>query len=162
MQKTLQPPDIVEAGPPLIFLAGPIQGSDKWREKAIKIIDELDPKITIASPERDFWSTGFVYEKQVDWETHYLREAAKQGVILFWLGKEAHHDCKRAYAQTSSFELAEWKVRHERDRVRIALGIEENFTNSHYIKRRFNQDCPDVPISDSLEETCEFAVKLLG
>ncbi len=98
--------------------------------------------------------------RTVDWETFHLRNAGWNGVVLFWLAKEFEHDCKRAYAQTSRFELGEWKVIHERDGSNLVVGIEEGFTGDRYIKRRLPQDCPEVPILSTLEETCEKAVEL--
>ena len=159
--KIVLPPEIVEVNGPLIFLAGPIQGAKNWQNEAIRIIQKIDHEINIASPRREYLDGNFVYDKQVDWETHYLRKAARQGVILFWLAKEFQHDQKRAYAQTSRFELAEWKIRHERDGVRLVVGIEDGFSGTKYIKRRFSQDCPNIPILDSLEETCKKAIELL-
>jgi hypothetical protein len=103
----------------------------------------------------------FVYDKQVDWETHYLTQAGRSGAILFWLAREMHHRCDRAYAQTSRFELGEWKARHERDNVRIVVGIEEGFSNARYIRRRFTQDCPRVTICQTLAETCQASVEAI-
>lgn len=160
--KLILPPEIIEVDAPLIFLAGPIQGAKKWQEEAIKLIWDKNPEINIVSPRREYLNKEFVFEKQVDWETHYLRETSKKGVILFWLAKEAEHNCERAYAQTSRFELAEWKIRHERDGIKLVIGIEEGFTGARYIQRRLPQDCPDVPILDSLEQTCNMAVKLVN
>jgi hypothetical protein len=101
----------------------------------------------------------YVYEKQVDWETHYLNKAASIGAIMFWLAKEVNHSCDRAYAQTTRFELAEWKVRYQRDNIKLIVGIEEGFTGARYIRHRFSQDCPNIPICKNLEETCQQAIK---
>lgn len=150
---------------PVIFLAGPIQGAHSWQEEAIEIIHSLDSNICIANPRRqnieikgDF-TTG-MYNEQVDWETFHLRKAGENGCVMFWLAKESSHDCSRAYAQTTRFELAEWKARHEFLKANLVIGIEDGFTGAKYIRRRFMQDCPEVPICDSLEETCEQAVRL--
>ena len=159
--KVISPPNHVDLKGPVIFLAGPIQDADKWQDDAIKIIQKNAPELNIASPRRDYLDEKFVYEKQVDWETHYLRRAAKKGVILFWLAKEFEHNCERAYAQTSRFEIAEWKERHIRDNCKLVIGIEEGFTGARYIKRRFSQDCSDVPICSTLKETCMKAIELL-
>ncbi|MDI6738322.1 MAG: nucleoside 2-deoxyribosyltransferase domain-containing protein [Nanoarchaeota archaeon] len=149
---------------PVIFLAGPIQGVHPWQEEAIKLIQALDPKITIANPRRNIEKKGDfttdMYNEQVDWETFHLRKAGENGCVLFWLAKESSHDCSRAYAQTSRFEIAEWKMRHEFNKANIVIGIEDGFTGAKYIRRRFMQDCPEVPICNSLEETCEQAVRL--
>jgi hypothetical protein len=101
------------------------------------------------------------YAAQVDWETYYLRRAAERGVILFWLAREAFSVPDRCYGQTSRFELAEWKVRHERDAVRLVVGVEEGFSGARYIRHRFRQDCPAVPLVASLEEACRAAIELI-
>lgn len=157
-----QPPEILELKGNTVFLAGPIQGAVDWQSKATEIIRKLAPEVNIANPRREYLDGEFVYAKQVDWETHNLQTAAKSGVILFWLAKEHTHNPERAYAQTTRFELAEWKVRHERDGIKLALGIEPGFSNERYIRRRFGQDCPSVHIQDSLRATCEEAVHQLA
>ncbi len=149
---------------PLIFLAGPIQGASPWQEDAIKIITSLDANICIANPRRHGGTKGDftpeMYNEQVDWETFHLRKAGEYGCILFWLAKEAVHNCSRAYAQTTRFEVAEWKMRHELIKADLVVGIEEGFTGAKYIRRRFMQDCPEVPFCDSLEDACKKAVEL--
>jgi len=158
MAKVLIPPQIVKLTEPSIFLAGPIQGAPDWQAEAIKIIHSLNPKIIIASPRRQYLDGEFVYEDQVDWETSHLRQAAHNGVILFWLAQEAEHFPERSYAQTSRFELGEWKIKHQKQGVKLVIGIENGFSNARYIKRRFAQDCPKLKIYQSLGATCREAV----
>jgi len=163
--KLILPPTYLEKiEGPLIFLAGPIQGAYGWQDKAIDIIRSSAPELYIASPRRQMKTLGDftvdMYNEQVDWETHHLREAGEYGVVMFWLAKEFEHRCERAYAQTSRFELAEWKMRHERDGANIVVGIEDGFTGSRYIRRRLSQDCPRVPICSTLEKTCQEAIRL--
>ncbi len=150
---------------PIIFLAGPIQGTFDWQSIAASYLSKKILSGYIASPRRSIKFQGEfktdMYNKQVDWETHHLRHAGSYGVILFWLAKESEHDCKRAYAQTTRFELAEWKVLHKYNNAKIVIGIEEGFTGAKYIRRRFNQDCPDVVVCSTLEETCNQAINLL-
>jgi hypothetical protein len=100
-----------------------------------------------------------MYNEQVDWETYHLRKAGENGAILFWLAKESEHRCDRAYAQTSRGELFEWKKEHEYKGANLVVGIEEEFTGARYIRRRFSQDCPDVPICSTLKETCKKAIE---
>lgn len=147
---------------PVIFLAGPIQGARNWQAEAQKIIHSRQPEVFIASPRRAYLPGEFDFGKQVDWETYHLRRAAENGAILFWLAREEEHFPGRAYAQTSRFELAEWKVRHEREGVRLVLGIEKGFSGERYIRRRFAQDCPAVPILETLQATCEKAIEALA
>jgi hypothetical protein len=158
----LSPPEIVEIVGPVIFLAGPIQGSDDWQERAAETIGASGVELAIADPRRDYFEEAFDYNSQVDWETHYLRRAASDGCILFWLPTETVHDCGRSYAQTTRFELAEWKVRHEQGGVNLVVGIDRQFSGARYIRHRLAEDCPNIPICDSLAETCAAALGLLS
>lgn len=155
------PPVIYAEEGKVLFLAGPIQGAPDWQSDAIEIIHSLDSGLIIASPRRVYPEGEFVYEKQVDWETSYLRRAAKYGGIMFWLANQTEETPGRPYAQTSRFELGEWKVEHINQNTPMAIGIEEGFSNARYIRRRFTQDCPEIPILDNLQETCETMVDLL-
>ena len=165
--EVIRPPEIVETENPILFLAGPIQGAENWQDEAVEIIERTASGITIASPRKEYPKGTFVYEKQVDWETEYLKRAAKLGVTMFWLARQVElgdpdeRGFYRAFGQTSRFELAEAKSRHERDGIKLVVGIEEGFGNEKYIRRRFSQDCPDVPILDSLDETCRTTVSLV-
>lgn len=156
----LQPPEIIKTDKPVIFLAGPIQGAPDWQSEAANLIHDIDPTLIVASPRKDYPEGTFVYERQVDWETHFLRTAGRTGVVAFWLVAQVEETPGRAYAQTTRFELAEWKMKHEYEGVKLTIGIEEGFGNARYIHRRFSQDTPDVQIADSLEEMSRNAVNL--
>ncbi|MBI4751633.1 MAG: hypothetical protein HY774_24390 [Acidobacteria bacterium] len=158
--QVILPPTHLQIDGPLVFLAGPIQGAH-WQDTAIEYLSRIAPDLHIASPRRTYFDGEFVYEAQVDWETTFLRRAAQNGVVMFWLAKEVHHQCDRAFAQTTRFELGEWKVRHEQTACKLVVGIEDGFTNARYIRRRFAQDCPSITIFDSLEATCRQVVKEL-
>lgn len=155
------PPEYISSEGKCVFLAGPIQGAPDWQNEAIKILTELKPDVVIASPRRPD-PENVDYDSQVDWETQHLRKAGNQGVIMFWLAKEQEQIPGRSYAQTSRAELFEWKVRHERDGAKLVIGIEEGFSGAKYIRKRFGQDCPEVPILDSLEETCDKVLELMN
>lgn len=157
----LQPPEIVEVDDSVIFLAGPIQGAPDWQAEAASLIHDMDSSIIVASPRKNYAEGAFVYEKQVDWETYYLRLAGRVGVVAFWLAAQTIETPGRSYAQTTRFELAEWKVRHEYEGAKLTVGIEDGFGNARYIRRRFGQDCPDVKIADSLADMCHNAVQLV-
>lgn len=162
MEKVIRPAAIIDidVNAPVIFLAGPIKGACQWQKRAISTIQGMSGEIFVANPRREYGAGEFNFDAQVDWETHFLRRAATKGVILFWLANEQEHDCSRPYAQTSRFELAEWKMKHEYENIQLVVGIEEGFTGAGYITRRLSQDCPNVPICSSLEETCRKAVEL--
>lgn len=156
------PPDYPSIDGPLVFLAGPIQGAPDWQVEASRLLGEISPCLHLANPRRGNAPGTVDYGMQVDWETHHLRLAANTGVILFWLAREIESIPGRAYAQTTRFELAEWKMRHERDRARLVVGIEDGFSGARYIRHRFSRDCPQVPLCDSLEEACRKVVEGLG
>lgn len=156
----LQPPDITDIEGEVIFLAGPIQGGPEWQYQAAAIIHDLNSQLVIACPRKNYVENGFIYEKQVDWETHYLNRAARAGAIMFWLAAQVEETPGRAYAQTTRFELGEWKARHQQSGVKLIVGIEEGFGNERYIRRRLGQDCPNIPILSSLKETCQTTVAL--
>lgn len=160
MGAVLLPTTITSIDGPLVFLAGPIQGAPHWQADAIRWFTEHAPTLSVASPRRQDRSREFDFAGQVDWETHHLRWAAESGVILFWLAREVESVPGRAYAQTTRFELAEWKVRHERDGVRLVVGIEDGFSGARYIRHRFGQDCPRVPLLSSLADACAAAAAL--
>jgi len=146
----------------IIFLAGPIQGARNWQKDAIQIISANIDNITVANPRSEYLNEDFDYSKQVEWETEYLNKASKNGVILFWLANEEKHICNRAFAQTTRFELAEWKTKYQYDKnIRIAIGIDDKFSNSRYIRKRLKEDCPEIKIYDTLEETCKEAIEII-
>ncbi|HIH24857.1 TPA: hypothetical protein HA251_07530 [Candidatus Woesearchaeota archaeon] len=160
--KVLIPPAYDESlQGPLIFLVGPIQGARRWQDDAIGIIHRIAPEFNIANPRRPDASYSHgdfsdeLYNEQVDWETRHLRRAGQHGGVLVWCAAESHHLCERAYAQTSRFEIGEWKERTMRDGNVMVLGIEDGFTGAKYYRRRFSQDCPNVPLCDNLENACE-------
>lgn len=159
MNKVYLPPEYyTRDGKRLIFLAGPIQGTDEWQTRAAEIIHSLDSNIEIASPRRlDFKPED--YYDQVDWETYHLHAADG---VLFWLANETQHLCERAYAQTTRFELGEWTMRYNfmRD-FELSIGADSNFTNTRYISHRLSQELPEIKIYTTLEETCEDMVKKL-
>lgn len=146
----------------LIFLAGPIIGAPNWQQEAINIIHRKAPEIIIASPKHpDQNQTNFTLEQQADWESFHLEKASKNGSIMFWLAREIQHRCDRPYAQTSRFELGEWMTKQKyNEKIFLTVGVEDGFTNSNYIKRRFSQNCPNVSFSNNLEQTCNFAIDI--
>lgn len=167
----LLPPNYRSIEGPLIFLAGPIQGAPKWHNKAIKIIQDIDSYINIASPskkvdriylkqnqEKFKHSANQEEWEQIDWETFYLNRAAQKGAIMFWFPNEEAHYCERAYAQTSRFELGEWKTEHKQGRGNIVIGFEKGFSGEHYIKYRLSKDNLNIPILSSLKETCRVSI----
>ena len=166
MDRIIIPPEYLEIiDGPLVFVAGPIQGASRWQDRAASYLLTKDAGLHVASPRRLFDRTTdystVMYHEQVDWETYHLRKAGELGAILFWLIKESEHRCDRAYAETTRFELGEWKMRHEQDGIKLVIGIEKGFTGERYLRRRLMQDCPEILICSTLEETCDQALLLI-
>lgn len=162
----LLPPEIVAVDRPVIFLAGPIQVAPDWQSWAARWFQEQgdlsgNGDLAVASPRRLVRPDAFEFAAQVDWESHYLRLAAERGVILFWLACEVTATPGRSYAQTTRFELAEWKTRHQQSGVPVVVGIEPGFNGERYIRYRLAQECPTIPVLATLEETCRAALSKL-
>jgi hypothetical protein len=156
----LTPPGIVTVSGDVIFLNGPIQGAPDWQSYAIPMLqDAVKKPVTIASPRKDYAPGEFVYEAQVDWETHYRWLAKQNGVNLFWLAREETHDCERAYGQTSRFEVGEC-LEWVKDGANVAIGIEPGFSNERYIRRRYSI-YPRVPIVSRLDDLVMIVASML-
>ncbi|HKZ49525.1 MAG TPA: nucleoside 2-deoxyribosyltransferase domain-containing protein [Candidatus Nanoarchaeia archaeon] len=145
---------------PIIFLGGPIQGTRDWQSNAITYIHGKAKHLNIASPRRLTFDESVDYDTQVDWELYHLSKAGDKGVVLFWMAKEDFHECTRAFAQTSRWEVSEFKMRHQFKGTKIAVGIEEGFSGGRYMRKRFKQECPDIKIYNTLEDTCDEAIRL--
>jgi hypothetical protein len=155
-------PEEVAMQGPLVFLAGPIQGSRDWQAEAIAYLHTSASELHIADPRREKMESDFDYAEQVDWETAALQRAGREGVILFWLAKEVEHDPKRAFAQTSRVEFGEWMVRASYGEAKLVVGIEPGFPGGRYIRYRLAQMLPDVAVSDDLEVACKMVLRTLG
>ena len=153
---------------PLVFLAGPIKGGGMWQDSAIEFIYSTDTDLYIASPhqkqgkyKRDSMQSDQSFETQLQWERHYLRQAARNGAILFWLPKESGHSRDYIYAETTRRELGEWTTRYQlEDGIRLVIGGEEEFSGFDNIRRNLAEDCPNLSIYSTLEGTCKEAVRL--
>ncbi len=160
----ITPPNLNKPVGNLIFLAGPIKGSDRWQEKAISYLQKICPEINIASPrkrlDREENFTEEDYIGQIDWETTYLRRAAEQGVILFWFAKEVIHYCERPFARTTSIEFGEWMAHHEHLGSKVVVGLEKGYKGDRYILQRL-KSFPNIPVRRTLKETLDEAISLI-
>lgn len=166
--KVIYPPKIVDDNSKYVFLAGPIQGARDWQNEAVKILSNKLPKnFKIANPRLTYKPDKFDYDKQVDWETNYLEEAAMGGAMLFWLANEEKHDPKRSYAQTTRFELATWlerqEVSHEHTPMNfIFVGIESDFPGKKYIEKKLKEEYGYKKIYSNLEDLCQAVLKQIN
>lgn len=165
---TIIPPEFRPVQGLSVFLAGPIQGADWWHKDALTLFKEryyLDIPLTIASPRRydESWNQPGQYENQVDWETCFLERSAANGVIMFWCSKEFEHNCSRAYAQTTRFEMGEWLRQSKLDKTPVVIGIEPGYTGEKYVRHRLNKPGYEhIPVTNTLEETVEASIFLLS
>lgn len=143
---------------PLIYLAGPIQGTANWQAEAVAILGELAPDVHVASP-RAVSFTGGV-ERHLAWEQQFMERAARRGAILFWCARELSHRCNRAYAAQMRFDLGEWTVKSSIGIGRLVVGIERGFTGGPYLQRRYALHYPHVPVCRILRQTCAVAAEL--
>lgn len=166
----------------VIFLAGPIQGSEDWHSKCFNLFKqeyeklknsyiELPwkpqfPNIIICSPRREtgIEKNEIEYKEQVLWETHHLRLAGKKGVVLFWFSNEKEQIIEngkiRPYAKTSRFEFGEWKTRHDLTGASVVLGLDSDWINEKYFISRIEQDGSEIPICYTLEDTVKETIKI--
>lgn len=164
MGEVIRPPAYQDLRGPLIFLAGPIQGAPDWHAETISLLQATD--IFIASPRRPDSEGGDfsqdAYNEQVAWEHYHLQRAGENGVSLFWLAREARHQCDRAYAQTSQFELGEAVTLHRWKGIKVVVGIEKGFSNARYLRTTITRKAPAVPLCSTLRETCDAVLEILG
>jgi hypothetical protein len=140
---------------PLFFLAGPIQGGGDWHYNMSNLLDEEIGSCLIVNPSRyrighPHYSRRLAgkedyYERQTDWERHYLYLAAKgwsKGCVIFWLPKESIEKPRRdgnPYARDTYGELGEWRGRLMHDRsLRVTVGADEKFPGLSQIERNFH------------------------
>ncbi len=155
---------------PLIFLAGPIKGAPLWQDEAIRILFAIDSQLTVASPRRGIRENIAAYilngddnnfPRQRAWEKHYLERASKTGAILFWLPGEVEHSCEKSYAAMTRKELGDWTTAYRYDKsIRFCVGSDGKFSELDTLKYDLSIDIPDKVIMNSLEETCEEALRL--
>jgi len=163
MGQIVFPPKMIELLGPTVFLAGPIKGSERWQDKAIEYLSQKAPNLNIASPRRsldrakDYTENDYI--SQVEWESHYLRQSAKNGVILFWFAKETTHYCERPFARTTRIEFGEWMAHHDIEGIKLVVGFEAGFDGDKYIRHRL-KNYPEVKVAEKLQTALDFAIKM--
>lgn len=167
---------------PMFFLAGPILGGGDWQSTMSELLMKRFGSLIVVNPSRydrshphykycDYLVNETKYskqhddhrfERQTDWERHYLERAAEKrhtGCIIFWLAdqKEPRTD-GTPYGTDTAGEVAEWRGRMMYDRtLRVVIGAEKKFPGLSQIKRNFELALPDFKIYDTMEEVVERA-----
>lgn len=116
----------------LLFLGGPIKGSENWQTDICQDLNGYD-NLIITNPRRKS-SQNFNFNEQVEWETEYLNLS---DIIVFWIPKEHEVVEGRLYGQTTRFEIGEWIAKNKKT---IIIGIDDNFPMKKYIKNRLEND----------------------
>lgn len=169
---------------PMFFLAGPILGGGDWHVPMSEMLKKRLNDLIVVNPSRYASShphykyheylereTSHIaqslsdvnfFERQTDWERHYLVQAAElwpTGCVIFWLAtqKEERPD-GMPYAMDTRGEIGEWRghLQHNPN-LRVVIGAEKDFPGLRTIKRNFELALPGFPIYDTMEEVVEKA-----
>src|SRR5262249_16051903 len=103
---------------PIFFLAGPIKGGRSWQKNAAELLERLVGECFVASPlifDGADLPIGIPnFDRQLDWERHYLELGSERGCIVFWLPcEDRENPCPKdhPYARDTRGELGEWRGR---------------------------------------------------
>lgn len=139
---------------PMFFLAGPIQGGGDWHYDMAAFLRNSVGECVIVNPSRYAPEHPHFrhriegpaeFERQTDWERHYLQLAASEwpggGSIIFWLPCESREQPRTdglPYAMDTRGELGEWRGRlMHNPRLRVVIGAEAGFPGLSQIERNF-------------------------
>lgn len=163
---------------PLFFLAGPVRGGGDWQAECCVELHKRLPEFYVALPCRYnehhpltkhqpiAHGTVGTFDRQLDWETHYLEQASRSGGIIFWLpceDKENPREGHEPYAMETRRELGEWMGRliHEKS-ARVTVGAEAGFPGLSQIERNFRRVAGNgFTIHASLQQTVAAAVAFI-
>jgi hypothetical protein len=171
MIEVLIPNTKIETTKPIIFLAGPIQGTSNWRQSAIETISSLSESLLIVSPSgRLTFNQDYIkiipsqndFKHQREWENCYLDQASHRGSILFWFPGETEHSCQKSYGAMTRVEIGEWITEYKYNpSINLIIGTDGKFSEFKTIRRDIDQKMPETIIYETLEETCRAAVNII-
>src|SRR3989344_124856 len=159
---------------PMFFLAGPINGGGDWHVPMSNLLMKRFEHLLVVNPSRYQPPHPFCkyrmkgaedqFERQTDWERHYLDQAAEKwptGCIIFWLACEDKNNPRQdgqSYARDTRGEIGEWRGRMMyAPHLRVVMGAEKGFPGLSQIKRNFELALPSFRIYDTMEEVVERA-----
>lgn len=142
---------------PVVFLAGPIQGSPDWQTPTAAQLIGQHERVVVASPRRAGVDKDFDYREQVTWEKQHLERAAMVGHIAFWFAAQdasLPYEAGRAYAQTTRIEIGRvfgWRDSGMYRNLKISVGFEPGYDGGS--KRYIETMCEEesLPIHASLD-----------
>lgn len=146
-----------------IFLAGPSlrpgqeEEMTSWRKGALKYLEDSGFTGTVFVPEnRDGkFEKDFSYDNQVEWEEKYLNVA---DCIVFWVPRDLSRDSQgnlKLGALTTNVEWGTWA-----SSGKVVFGAPKDADKVTYLQ--YYADKYNVPSADSLEETLDHALEMLG
>lgn len=144
----------------LVFLAGPIIGTNDWRKKAYELIWNKDPLITIVTPRipDDISSTAFSGNELIQWELEFFDYAINNGSMVFWFPNETKHDCRYPFAQTSRVEIGRALERYRQNPYNLSIGADDNYPGKSYLETVIKLQFKDLVLQKTLEDTCNQAL----
>ncbi len=167
---------------PLFFIAGPIRGGGNHQDAIYRQLDAKVPDCIIVTPCRIQPDDPLYeyclpadeedrFERQLDFERHYLERAAasgyegrRGGAILFNLAcesKTAPRDDGDPYARDTYGEVGEWRgaLKYHKG-LRVIIAAEEGFPGLSQIKRNFwHVMGPNYPIYRTVDELTDAAAR---
>ncbi len=142
-----------------IFLAGPTPRNrtevESWRPDALQVLNDIGYDGVVFVPELREAKEGHDYDTQVEWEEKYLNIA---DCIVFWVPRDLSYDSNgfpKMAALTTNVEWGFWV-----DSGKVVLGYPEDAEKIGYLK--YYADKCQVPVAETLTETLENAMEILG
>ncbi len=162
MTEFIYPPRHIETQTrPVVFLAGPVQGTYDWQAGVAERLRTLGANADIVSPrgQDDLYtqpSQWLESGQQNPWERRYLRLARDMGVIAFWLAAQEYGTPGRAYAQTTRIELgrvAGWKDYNPA--IKLVFGVDQRYQGGN--QTYMEEVCEElgVPVQRDLNDMSE-------
>jgi len=170
MAEIFTPNNFVESSKPIIFIGGPAKGAGGWQYDAVDILSKKEKDVLIALPFKKINrmlnasivnNTAKSFSGQREWELYYQDVASRKGCILFWFPPEREHNCDKSYGLISSGEVSYWSGVYQFDKnVNFCIGGNGNFNEWDTFLRDFSKRIPDKTVFNSLEETCDEALRI--
>jgi 8-oxo-dGTP pyrophosphatase MutT (NUDIX family) len=142
-----------------IFLAGPTPRNkdevESWRPDALQILEDKGYDGVVFVPEPRDGGFKHSYDDQIEWEETYLNVA---DCIIFWVPRDLEPDSKgfpKMAAFTTNVEFGTWQTSGK-----IVFGAPPKADKNNYLK--YYADKYNVPISDTLADTINDAMDMLG
>lgn len=161
MSEFVTPPKIIETpDAPIVFLAGPVQGTLDWQQRAADQLLASNVPMDVVSPRGNLElyekpSVWLDNDQQTPWEKHHLRLARDKGCLAMWIAAQEFETPGRVFAQTSRIELgriAGW-MDYNSD-IRFAFGIDPDYAGGN--RTYFEEICGefDLTVHSTIESWC--------